>query len=448
MQLLQKLFRSSSVSGTLLGLTLAVSAAFKAAAFAREAFIAAKFGLSSVTDAYFGLQQFPLIVSAFMFGAFALAFAPAYEAARRRSGMVAWLPGLLLLGCLAGLGATALMLIFAPFLLHAIHSTVTPDVWRTLAILSANYVPIVCIGIWAGICTARGLVLRSLSITGLPYLIMTATLLGIYAAGRLGNLSLPLSMTAGFGLVGAYSLVCILRSQPFAVMPNSLRSAWKLPDFRNFLRQLGASSLENNAYAVNQLLLLYFLSRIGTGVLSANNCAMRIGLLGYSLLAQPLAQLIQARLCAAESRRRHMLFRAWTPLAAGSVILFALALFALRVPAVRLAYMHGKFQGAEVSEVAAILPAWIGYFVVMSMNALVARYLFLQEQGTVYVRRQLCAYAAANGLRLAIAGQAGAAGIIWCSVIAEAVALAFNTYTCFKRAGQTEFAAQTADEVA
>src|SRR5262245_23650630 len=87
-----------SNAAKLIGLTLLVSGLFKLAAFVREAFITAHFGLSGVTDAYFGLQQFPLAVSAFMFGAFGLAFTPAYAEAKRRPGGVDWLPGLLLYG--------------------------------------------------------------------------------------------------------------------------------------------------------------------------------------------------------------------------------------------------------------------------------------------------------------------------------------------------------------
>ncbi len=62
--------------GLLALLTIATSGLFKIAAFAREAFIASHFGLSSFTDAYFAFQQFPLIVMTFMFGAFSLAFTP------------------------------------------------------------------------------------------------------------------------------------------------------------------------------------------------------------------------------------------------------------------------------------------------------------------------------------------------------------------------------------
>src|ERR1700694_4823500 len=109
MRFLKKISRYGSGSALLVALTLATGAIFKLCAFAREAFIAANFGLSAVTDAYFGLQQFPASLVAFMFGAFSLAFTPAYADEERRSGSVDWLPGLLLHGSLLGAAMTALM---------------------------------------------------------------------------------------------------------------------------------------------------------------------------------------------------------------------------------------------------------------------------------------------------------------------------------------------------
>ncbi len=430
MTLSQRLRRYSAHPALLIGLTLVTGGLFKLSAFAREAFIAARFGLSSVTDTYFGLQQFPITLATFMFGSFALAFTPAYAAARNRGQTVAWLPGLTAYGLLAGTAMTALMLAFAPWLLQLFTRQPDSATWNTLAILSLCYVPIFCIGVWSGICTAQGHNIWAMSMTGLPYLVMTLTLLALYATHTLNNLGLPISMGVGFCLVGAYAFARILRSSPGSLRLHLLGSTWKMPEFRAFLRELSASSIENMGYAANQLLILFFLARAGTGAISANNCGMRIGMLGFSLLAQPLAQLVQAKLCGGNAQTRPVIFRQWFLLVASGVVLMALALFALRVEVIRAVYMHGKFQNAELNQVASILPAWIGYFIVLSLNAVVARYLFTDGKGTTYVRRQLSAYAAANIFRLALAGSFGAPMIIWCSVAAESVGLILNIRTC------------------
>ena len=430
MEFLKKLSRYGSGPAAMLVISLATGGIFKLSAFAREAFIAAKFGLSAVTDAYFGLQQFPLALASFMFGAFSLAFTPAYENERRRSGTVEWLPGLLFYGCMLGAVLTLLMVVCAPWLLQLLRSTDTREVRSTVVLLAACYIPIVWIGIWKAICTARGRNLWATSLPGLPYLIMTVVLVGCYAMGQLSNLSLPISMTAGFALVGLYSLVRIARSQPLLRGGSFVIAVWRVPECRHFLRQLAASAVENAGFIANQALLLYFLARLGTGVISANNCAMRVGMLGYSLLAVPLISLVQARLCSAEDKERPTVFRRWLIVHATLQLLFAVAVCAFRYPLLAMVYMHGKFGGAELAEVAHILPAWIGYCVVMCLSQLSANYLFIRAKGVHYMRILLCAYLAANLLRVALIGTASAATLIWCSVIIEGFVLALNLHTC------------------
>jgi len=428
---LKKISNYASGPAALLLISLATGGIFKLSAFAREAFIAAKFGLSAVTDAYFGLQQFPLALASFMFGAFSLAFTPAYENEHRRhSGNVEWLPGLLFYSCVLGSVLTVGMVVCAPCLLKLIHSSDTREVRSTVVLLGACYLPIVWIGIWKGICTARGRNLWATSLPGLPYLIMTVVLVASYAIGRLSNLSLPVSMTAGFAVVGLYSLARIGRSQPLLRGGSPLIAVWKVPQFRHFLRQLVASAAENAGFIANQSLLLYFLARLGTGVISANNCAMRIGMLGYSLFSMPLTSLVQGRLCSAEDKERPTVFRRWLVVHATLQLLFVVAVCAFRFPLLGMVYMHGKFGGKELAEVAHILPAWVGYCVVMSLSELSANYLFIRSMGVHYMRVRLCAYLAANVLRFAVIGTAGAAGLIWCSVIIEAFVLALNLRTC------------------
>src|SRR3954462_15577962 len=294
---MNKLVRKlGSRSLLLVALTLGAGAIFKISAFARGAFIASRFGLSSLTDAYFALQQLPLTLATFMFGAFALAFTPAYANAKRRDGSVRWLPALLLYGTLFGLLLTAMTLLASPLLLKLFTASPDAGTQSTLTILSICYTPIIAIGICAGISTSYGRNLWSMTLTGLPYLVMTIALLLIYAAHRLGGLSLPISMATGFVAVGAFSVFKILRDEERIKAKDSLQP-WRFADFRTFLRQLAASSIESLGFTGNQFLLIHFLALSGTGAISANNCASRIGMLGYSLLAQPLGQYVQGRMC-------------------------------------------------------------------------------------------------------------------------------------------------------
>jgi glycogen(starch) synthase len=433
MNLKRHLKRFPSGGALLAALTLGLSGLFKLAAFVREAFIASRFGLSSFTDAYFASQQLPLILVAFMFGAFALAFTPAYAAEKRASGRVAWLPGLLLYGSVIGALLTLLIVALAPWLLRALDKAPAPHGAATVVILSLSLVPVIWLGIWAAVSLANGRNLLAMFVTGLPYLSMTALLIGLYWLGKLDAFSLPLSFLAGFAIVGCSTFVWLAATECRRAEFLAVLQTWKMPGFRRFLTQLGASSIENLGFAANQLLLIYFVARAGAGAVSANTCAMRVGMLGFSLLGQPLAQLVQAKLCAAPQRAQAEVFKKWLIGIAGMVLVFAAALYFSREPVTRLVYLHGKFSTVELSRVIAIVPAWLAYFVVVSLNALTARYLFVKARGSIYVRRQLWAYAAANLMRFAFWSRLTAAEVIWCSVLAEGCSLAVNLRSCFPR---------------
>jgi glycosyltransferase involved in cell wall biosynthesis len=411
--------------------TLGLSGLFKIAAFAREAFIASRFGLSSFTDAYFASQQLPLILVTFMFGAFSLAFTPAYAAEKRQSGRVAWLPGLLVYGGALGGLLTLLMIVLAPWLLRALNHAPAPHGVATLTILSASFAPVIWLGIWAGVMIATGRNLPAMFVAGLPYVSMTALLIGLYALQRLDAFSLPLSFLAGFGIVGCSTLIWTAVNEWQGATLTAVLQTWKMPGFRHFLLQLRASSIENVGYAANQMLLVYFIARAGVGEVSANTCAMRVGMLGFSLLGQPLAQLVQAKLCAAPEQAQVHVFKRWLAAIAGMVLTFAALLYVWREPLARIVYLHGQFSAAELSRVIAITPAWLAYFVVASLNAMAARYLFIRGQGSRYVRLQLCAYGAANLLRIAFWGRLSAPEVIWCSVLTEGCALLLNLRSCF-----------------
>jgi Na+-driven multidrug efflux pump len=285
------------------------------------------------------------------------------------------------------------------------------------------------IGISAGICTSYGRNLWSMTLTGLPYLVMTVALLFIYATGHLGGLTLPISMTAGFVAVGAFSAFKIFRGEKLVRTEGSLRP-WQFFEFRRFLRQLGASSVESLGFTGNQFLLLHFLALSGTGAISANNCASRIGMLGYSLLAQPLGQYIQGRMCVTREEDRQKQFKKFLLMMAVASASFAALVFFARYQIAQAVYMRGKFSAAELNEVVSILPAWIAYFVVLSLNSCAAKYLFISSRGSSYTRNMLCGYGLANGLRFALAGHWAPSYMIWCAVFGEGLAFLVNLCGC------------------
>jgi len=407
-------------------MTLLIGGVFKLSAFVREAFITSRFGFSSTTDAYFALQQLPLTVSAFMMGPFSRAFTPVYGASYQSNGRVNWFSGLIVYVSVVGLALTALTIGFAPLILHAVTRSGSS---ATLVTLSLCYVPIMLIGFRASTWTSYGKNLWSLSLTGLPYLVMTILLVGMYFANQLSDLSLPISMTGGFGFVGVISLGHLLwKEKPFQGAPNPLL-VWRNREFRTFLKRLLASSSETFGYSASQFVMLYFMARAGTGIISANNSATRIGWLGYSLVVLPLLQLIQSRLCqSTESDRKSLAWRCVLGMGA-SAFAFALLVFLFRYQIAALVYMHGKVSAAALEQVVAILPAWLAYFVVVSLNSSISLYMFYSLKAYSYARNMLLGYLVTNILRILLAGRMEPSWIIWCGVIAEGGAFLANVLT-------------------
>jgi peptidoglycan biosynthesis protein MviN/MurJ (putative lipid II flippase) len=237
-------------------------------------------------------------------------------------------------------------------------------------------------------------------------------------------------MTIGFALMGVYGIWWVLtREKPFRDGANLFRP-WQFDHFRGFIRQLAASSIETFAYSASQFTMLYFLARSGTGAISANNCATRIGMLGFSLLAQPLTLFMQAQLCTHQDKERKKMIGTFLLGTAACTCLLAVGLFLFRVPVIQLVYMRGKFSQTALQQVAEMLPAWLGYFVVLSMNAVASRYMFTVGRGSSYARHMLFGYAFTNCLRLVVAGRLPVTWIVWCAVIGEGTAFFANLRSC------------------
>jgi putative peptidoglycan lipid II flippase len=423
----------SRIIGSSVVYALLLSGLFRLSAFIRETYTAARFGLSSGTDAYFGLQQLPLSVSTFMFGAFALAFAPAYGQARRRGGPE-WLPGLLLHATLAGLALMAATLGLNSVLLTKYVGHADPLSLATLGTLSTCYLPIIYLGIWASMLNATGHPLRSMTIAALPYLIMTASLIVICEAAGASLLSLPVSMSIGFWTMGVIAARRIYRPLRLGDLRGVLWPV-RFAEFRAFGKQMLASAAENIGFAANQLLMIYFFGLMGAGQVTANNYAMRVGLLANSLITQPVAQLAQSRFCTVsrgELRRSLSAYLRWI---VGAAALAGGAIYVLRHLIVTVLYQHGKFTTADAALVTSLIPAWLVYLLILSVNSVASRYLFVIGKGKRYAGLMLCGYLFCNVMRaVCCANWTYAPAVVWCAVAGEGVAMLFGLRACYREA--------------
>lgn len=423
---------------TLILLTLSIGAVFKVAAFWRETYIASRFGVSADTDVYFGLQQIPMALVTFILGAFGLAFTPAYTRARQADETPYWAAGSFTLAVMLGLIGSVVTIAAEPLLLHAIHAQASPRAHLTLLLLSLSYCPILIAGLWVCMSNSAGRTHLALTVIGLPYLLMTLSLATLYFWPQMRTLSLPASWLVGFALTASAGVLTLTRTEPVTLSTARMLTLFKLDSFRRFLGQLGSSVLENAGFITNQLLMVFFFGMAGSGAITANNYAMRIGMLGYGILAIPLSQLTQSRLCTAQSAeaRRQQFIR----LLATMIFIVGTAagvLFVFRTDVARLVYLRGRFSVAELQFVVSLLPAWLSYFVVLALNAVISRMLYARQEGMKYTRTMLCAYGVSNTLRWLAVGHSAPAAIIWSAVAAEGSAFLWNLRSCLSKQDQT-----------
>jgi putative peptidoglycan lipid II flippase len=107
------------------------------------------------------------------------------------------------------------------------------------------------------------------------------------------------------------------------------------------------------------------------------------------------------------------------------VLLIALLLIAFREPLVRFIYQRGEFSASDTIRVSWVLVPYAGYFVVMSLNQLFARYLFVLSRGGLYTTTLLAGYLVSNLLKPFLATSIGLSGVIWACAIGEGLALLF-----------------------
>ena len=419
-----------SRSALVIAASVGVGILFKLAAFVREAYIAAKFGVSGQMDAYFAFQQLPFTLMSFMGGAFCVAFVPAFAKAKQQREEGKWLAAILNFTAGAAVVATIVCIIGSPVFARLAGQSVNAGAANTLVILSLSFVPVVLIGICAGMCLGMGRNIIAMVVQGLAYLIMAIALIFMCTIWGADQLSLPVSMTFGFALVGLASLIFIVTTGNLRFDRESLLHPLKIRGMQSFLKQMSASATESAGYLTNQLLAVWFLSLAATGAVTANNYAMRIGMLSLSLFSLPLSQLAQARMClvAPENRKRVLIeYLLIALLILGPVAILQIL---LRTELVRLVYMRGKFSAADLAAVCSFVPAWVMYVLVMTANFLLAKYEFATQQGGVYARRMLWAYGAVTGLRFAVRGWTEPSAILWCGVIVEGVAFLFGLWKC------------------
>ena len=410
-------------------LVLAINGGSKVVGFAREVYISGLYGVSRVTDAFFAVQQIPLFVQNYMFGAFNLVFIPGYAHAKQERFARAFLTALLRVLVSVGLVLTVLMLAGAYEWVPQIVGVagVAGDLAGDFAmILALSILPIVLLGVSYGMLHAeRQHVKAMLMELALPF-VMFLSLIGLYLIRVNDSYVLPWSFVIGALVAGGcavYLMRRLVRDAP--VSPPQTHRA-QGPYLRGFFKQLSASSTENVGFNVNQLLNVYFAGTTGAGSIAVYAYTTRLATFTLNGIVSPLNQMIQAWLSNNEPSERRGLHFAFIALAMLLlVLLIALLLIAFREPVVRLVYERGAFSAHDTARVAQTLVPYAVYFVVIALKQLYARYFFVISRGGAYTLLSLVGYVISNMLKPFLATSMGLSGVIWACVIGEGVTLLF-----------------------
>jgi putative peptidoglycan lipid II flippase len=409
-------------------LVLAINGGSKVGGFVREVYISSLYGVSKVTDSFFAVQQIPILVQSYMFGAFNLVFIPKYASAKQENFSRAFLRTLLKILVSVGMVLTGLMFVGAHGWVPRIVGLgeQAGDLAGEFArILSLAVVPVILLGLGFGMFHAERQHAKAMLIAALSPFAMLLSLVGLSLVLE-ANLAyaLPWSFVVGaFVAAGCatYMMLRLVRSDP-APRPQERRA--KGPFLRGFFKQLSASSAENVGFNLNQLLNVFFAGSTGPGSVAVYAYATRLAMLPLSGIVAPLAQMIQAWLSSYETPERRGKDFALIALAMLlMVLLIALLLIAFRVPLVRFVYQRGEFSASDTLRVSWLLVPYASYFAVMSLNQLFGRYFFVLSRGGLYTTSLLAGYFVSNLLKPFLAMSMGVSGIIWACAIGEGLAL-------------------------
>jgi putative peptidoglycan lipid II flippase len=415
-----------------------ISLASKLVGFAREAYISYLYGISKVTDIYFTMQQVPVMVSNYMFGAFNLAFMPQYVQLHYSGDPSPFLRRLLTGVLGAGALLTLLMLDgrigIIPRLL-GVQPDALPLAIKFTQILALSIIPIAVAGVSYGMLHARQEHVRGMLLLALAPCVMVLSMMSLSLLPNLERVNiLPWSFVAGSLCAfvwGALVLWKVLGAQKKAA--EGTGGAFSM---LGFLKQLCASSLENIGFNVNQVLNVIFAGSVGAGAVAINAYAFRIAMLPLSGIVTPANQMIQASLAKSQAEGRKIRFSGLMLKLSAAWILLAAAIFLLREPLVRLVYQRGAFSPADTLSVAQALIPYSCYFVIMATNQVFARYFFAVSRGGEYSKVLMAGYLAGNCLKPFLRTAHGLTGIIWACVIGEGLAALYFTAKMFAHESQ------------
>ncbi len=408
-----------------LSIVLLISLGSKVLGLVREVYISSRFGVSEITDSFFGVQQLPVMMMSYMTGAFTLAFVPHYVVVKAHGRHRQFLRRLLLVLAAITAVATFAMIIGASDVIPSIVGVRSQShlVQQFSRVLSGAVLPSAIIGLAFSIFHAEREHGKAMLLSTMAPAVMLISLLGWnHLPGASFEYALPWSYVIGTALAAVWAAKRVIIALRIAETPDGT-STGPPPTGLKFVQQLSAASVENVAFSLNQLLTVHYAALTGAGAIALNAYALRIAMLPLSGAATPLNQIVSTWLAKQEFTNRKRAFARALLLAGAAYTLCAVAMFFSRHPIVRLVYQRGAFSATDTAYVVQVLSPYALYFLVMALNQLFARFYFVAAKGHVYTGVLLAGYLIANCLKPFGAIHFQLLGVIYAAVIGEGIAL-------------------------
>lgn len=405
-------------------LTIFINLVGKLLGFIREVYISSYYGISTITDIFFAIQQFPVFVYSFMFGAFNLVFIPYYVKAKKAGSANDFIYKIFLILTAFGGIITVLMILGSKELLPQLVGVykLNNNLSNSYSIiLSLSIIPTIVIGFCYGILHSNQNHITAMVLTTFTTLIM---LIFLYLFKLYEILPfeyiLPWSYVIGFIVTGLFSIFFLIQE----IKTNKQQSVKVDKEtFKNFFKQLSASSIENIGFNINQILTIYFSGMSGAGGIAAINYAQRISMLALSGLISPINQIIQSRLSNSSNQGLKNTFTRYIFIIVSISITISLFIYFFRDFIVAFIYERGSFDINDTQIVSNILVPYAFYLIIISLNQLFARYYFVLNKGGLYTIILLVGYLIANVIKPILVVDYGLVGVVWSSVIGEGISL-------------------------
>jgi putative peptidoglycan lipid II flippase len=432
---LKPLSRGLSRYSGVLGAVVFISLGSKALGFVREVFISSHFGVSAITDVFFGVQQVPVVLTAYVMGAVPLVYIPFYVHAKENGRARQFVLASLKLMLLAGVAMSLFMILGARSWMPAIIGVHHSDelVAKYSWLMSFSVPPSLCYGLSYCVCHAEGAHGKAFAIAASAPAGMLASLLAWQwiAPGQM-LYAMPGSFVIGSCIAAAWSLLDLQRTIKLSPPPQVAANQVKMA--KGFTGQLVATSIENVGANFNSMMTVHFSGETGTGGIGINLYAYRIAMLPLSGIVGPLNQIVQSWLAKKPAASQHRMF-SMVALAAGCLYgILALILVMVRHPLTMMIYHRGAFTDLDGLHVAATLLPYSIYFFITAMNQLFARYFFVCRLGQIYAAFMVSGYTIETCIRFALHGRYGVSGVIFSAVVGEGLSL-LASFLWFVHAG-------------